>query len=102
MLNIVQNANRHTLDAIVASFKDAHNQSARGRHRMDVCRSGGICGDVFRFTFVSFYESFVRIDLLHWGRSTAKARAWISYVESRLPQVGDVPYHDIASSTCHI
>lgn len=88
MLNLIQNANHHTLDAIVSSFKDAHQRLADGLPWTDVCGSKGICGDVFESTFLSSHESYIKLDLLLWGNSAAKARAWIGYVESRLPPVG--------------
>jgi MJ1316 RNA cyclic group end recognition domain len=90
MLNIVQNANQHTLDAIISSFKHAHRHLVEGAHWSNVYGLGGICGNVFKSTFLPSHESYIKLDLLLWGNSTAKARAWVSYVESRLPQVGNI------------
>ncbi|KAF8517850.1 hypothetical protein JB92DRAFT_3095335 [Gautieria morchelliformis] len=85
VFNVVQNANRHTLNAIVSSFTNANRQLADGLQWAELCGSGGICGKKFQSIFMSSHESYIKVDLILWGSSTAKARAWISYVESRLP-----------------
>ena len=92
MVNVVQNANRHTLDAIVSSFTHVHRRLVEGVHWTDICGSGDICGNIFKSTFLSSYESYIKIDLLLWGINTAKVRAWVSYVESRFPQVGHIKF----------
>ncbi|KAF8529071.1 hypothetical protein BU17DRAFT_36825 [Hysterangium stoloniferum] len=84
--NVVQNANQHTLRVIVASFKRAHSELSAGRSWEDVCATGGICGYTFKRA-LQRHNCFIKIDLSIWNSSTVEARAWVSYVQSRLPHL---------------
>jgi len=84
--NLVQFANQHTLAAIKSSFERTQDMLRAGHPWVAVTGHGGLYGSGFK-RVLKQYESVIKIDLSFWCASSVKARAWVSYVQSRLQHV---------------
>ncbi|KIJ56739.1 hypothetical protein M422DRAFT_238346 [Sphaerobolus stellatus SS14] len=81
--NLVQYANQHTLAAIVSSFERTQEQLASGRSWSAVSATGDLYGNGFQ-SAMELFDKVIKIELSYWCPSTVKARAWVSFVQSRL------------------